>query len=285
MQIKIEGIVCKTIIGCYEYERDVFQDLIIDIIARLNEHDWVIQDQLTETVNYDELIEFVKSIVAETQYKLLESLAQFIANKLLTKYEIIKNIEINIVKPAICGVKAREIKVSYFSKRQFKVALALGSNLNLPYQQLIFAIELLNECITKIKIGGFYETKPYGNTQQNNFYNTAIIGYTTLTPQELLAKIITIEKLMGKNKSIENGARVIDIDIIFYENVNYVEQFLKIPHIGAHLRDFVLQPLIDIEPNLIHPVLNMSISQLIEKISSTDRFIIRQAVYSNNINS
>lgn len=278
MQIKIEGVVCKTIIGCYEYERNVFQDLIIDIIAHLNEHDWVTQDQLTETVNYDELIEFVKSIVAKTQYKLLETLAQFIANKLLTKYEIIKNIEINIVKPAICGVKAREIKVSYFSKRQFKVALALGSNLNLPYKQLICAIELLNECITKIKIGGFYETRPYGNTQQDNFYNTAIIGYTTLNPQELLAKIITIEKLMGKNKNIENGARVIDIDIIFYENINYVEQFLKIPHIGAHLRDFVLQPLIDIEPHLIHPILNATIANLLKNIPDNECFIIRSVL-------
>ena len=150
MHIKIDGIICNTIIGCYEYERNIKQDLIVDVLIELNHHDWLSEDKLEDTVNYDDLADYIKTIVNETKYKLLESLLQHIADKLLERYSVIKGVHIDIVKPAICGVKAQGIKVSFVKERQFRVALTLGSNSHLPQQQLITAIELLMSILVKL---------------------------------------------------------------------------------------------------------------------------------------
>ena len=80
---------------------------------------------------------------------------------------------------------------------------------------------------------------------------------------------------MGKNKTVINGPRIIDIDIILFDNLIYSHQFLKIPHQAAHLRDFVLKPLIDIDPYLMHPMIKKPFSQILEQLADKDRSIIR----------
>ncbi len=277
--ININGIATKAIIGCYDYERSKPQDLLIDIIAELYTHNWMQQDKLDTTVNYDEICDYIVSVVSNTQFLLLETLTQFVANSMIDKFPLIKNVAINVTKLAVCGIKAREIKVGFKKSRQFKVALALGSNAEfLPQQQLITAIEILGEYVDNIKIGGFYETKPVGYLQQRNFYNTAIIGYTSLKPEELLGKIKSIEKLMGKTEVIVNGPRVIDIDLILVDNMIYQHNFLYIPHKYAHTRDFVLYPLADIAPSWVHPILNKTIAQLATEIAKSS-IIVRTEYY------
>jgi dihydroneopterin aldolase/2-amino-4-hydroxy-6-hydroxymethyldihydropteridine diphosphokinase len=277
--INIKGIETKAIIGCYDYERVKPQDLLIDVIAELYTHNWMKQDKLGTTVDYDEICDYIVSVVSNTEFLLLETLTQFVANGVVDKFPLIKNVEINVTKLAICGIKAREIKVGFKKLRQFKVALALGSNAEfLPQQQLITAIEILGEYVDNIEIGGFYETKPVGYLEQKNFYNTAITGYTTLKPEELLGKIKSIEKLMGKTEIVINGPRIIDIDLILIDNLIYQHNFLHIPHKNAHIRDFVIYPLADIAPSWVHPVLNKTIAQLATEIGESS-IIIRTEYY------
>ncbi|MDQ5921958.1 MAG: dihydroneopterin aldolase / 2-amino-4-hydroxy-6-hydroxymethyldihydropteridine diphosphokinase [Pseudomonadota bacterium] len=263
-KIQINGIIASTIIGCYEYERDNIQDLIIDVQAQLYRHNWIIQDELDTTVDYVKLIDHIKAIVPSTNCYLLETLAQRLADELLEYSSLIEQISVTLTKPAICGGMAQEIKVNYVKKRQFKIALALGSNWEfLPQQQIITAIEILGEYINDIKIGGLYETKPVGYLEQRNFYNTAIIGYTSLKPEDLFSKIKSIEKLMGKAEIIRNGPRIIDIDLILFAGLVYTHNFLTIPHKRAYLRDFVLLPLADIAGDWVYPTLNKTINQLV----------------------
>lgn len=276
MEICINGISANVIIGCYENERNNPQELIINLKAALYECNWNnCNDKLDETINYDELIDYVVKIVAPTKYELLEVLAEYLTTSILKQYALIEKVQIELIKPAICGIRAREIKISHNSKRKYKIALALGSNAeNLPKQQLITAIELLNGYVGDIVTGGFYRTKPFGFTHQNDFYNTAITGYTSLTPGQLLSKIKKIEKLMGKRELMFNGPRVIDIDIILFDDLIYEQNFLYIPHKLAHLRDFVLQPLADIAPDLIHPVFKQNVAQLLNNLPMNERSII-----------
>ena len=277
--INIKGIQTKAIIGCYDYERGEPQDLLIDVIAELYTHNWMKQDKLDTTVDYDEICNYIVSLVSNTEFLLLETLTQFVANGIVDKFPLVKSVEINVTKLAVCGIKAREIKVGFKKSRQFKVALALGSNAEfLPQQQLITAIEILGEYVNDIEIGGFYETKPVGYLEQNNFYNTAITGYTTLKPEELLGKIKSIEKLMGKAEIVINGPRIIDIDLILVDNLIYQHNFLHIPHKNAHSRDFVIYPLADIAPNWVHPILNKTIAQLTTEIGESS-IIIRTEYY------
>lgn len=277
--IKINGIEAKAIIGCYDYERGSPQELLIDVIAHLYTHNWIKQDKIDITVDYDEICDYIVSIVSNTEFLLLESLTQFVTKSILDKFPLIQNIELNVTKLAICGIKAREIKIGFKKSRKFKVALAIGSNAEfLPQQQLITAIEILGEYIDNIKIGGFYETKPVGYVEQKNFYNTAITGYTTLKPEELLGKIKSIEKLMGKTEIVLNGPRIIDIDLILFDNLIYQHNFLQIPHKSAHIRDFVLYPLADIAPSWVHPVLNKTIADLAKEIGESS-IILRTKYY------
>ena len=277
MKINVNGIASKTIIGCYDYERNKEQDILIDVCLELYPGNWIKPDDLETTVDYAKLIDFIQVLVPKTQYNLLESLSERISEELLARYSLVKIAHVTVTKPAICGVKAECITVSHTKKRKFRVALALGSNDTLALQQIITAIEILGEYVNEIRIGGFYKTTPVGYIEQNDFINTALIGYVNLRPEELLGKIKTVEKLMGKHEVFVNGPRRIDIDLIFFDDLIYTHNFLTVPHKSMHLRDFVLKPLADVAPSWVHPVHNKTVGELLSVLKDTS--IISQVEY------
>ncbi|MBZ0200333.1 MAG: 2-amino-4-hydroxy-6-hydroxymethyldihydropteridine diphosphokinase [Ignavibacteriaceae bacterium] len=118
------------------------------------------------------------------------------------------------------------------------------------------------DCNVK-KTGGVYETKPYGNIKQQNFYNTAAFIKTSLSPKELLLFIKELEIKNGRTSSERWGQREIDIDILFYDDLISSDEELTVPHKEIELRDFVLLPLADIDGEFIHPVSRKSISALL----------------------
>ena len=143
-----------------------------------------------------------------------------------------------------------------------KIFLGFGTNVGNKKRNINLAIELLQEKIKDIKIAPLYKSKPVGYTNQANFLNTAIKGTTDLSPLELLNFIKEIEKKVGRIKRFKWGPREIDIDILFYENLIFNNNLLQIPHLRLHKRDFVLKPLLDLEPKFIHPILNKSIAEI-----------------------
>lgn len=277
MKINVNGITSKTIIGCYDYERKNAQDVLIDLCLELYSNNWIKPDHLDTTVDYAKLIDFIQELIPKTNYNLLESLSERISKELLERHPLIKVVHVTVAKPAICGVKAKSITLSHSMERKFKVAIALGSNDKLASQQIITAIEILGEYVSDIQIGGFYKTTPVGYRQQDDFINTALIGYVNLRPEELLGKIKTIEKLMGKHEVFENGPRCIDIDLILFDDLIYTHNFLTVPHKSMHLRDFVLKPLVDIAPSWLHPIYNKTIARLFAELQDTS--IINQVEY------
>jgi len=129
---------------------------------------------------------------------------------------------------------------------------------------------LINEAIDKIDIiigkvvlkSSIYETKSWG-FNSNNFYNICILLESTLAPELILNKILTIEKDMGRLKTTDQYSdRCIDIDILFFDNMIVNSKSLEIPHPRIQLRKFVLTPMLELTPDLIHPILNKSIRQL-----------------------
>lgn len=276
MKILVNDLKTEAIIGCYDYERDQKQPLVINLELELGS--WNYPDELIHTVNYAELCQLVRELATASKFLLLESLVHYLADELFARYTQVKQIKVNVSKPDVCTVEKCLIQVEYSQARQYKIALALGSNLNNPQHQLISAIEFLSEIVSEIKVAPFYKSSPQGFSEQDDFYNTCISGITTLEPQELLIALKKIEKRMGKSEQFTNGPRIIDLDIILFDDQIVQGLFLQIPHPRMHERDFVLQPLAEIVPNWIHPKLQLSISELLAKLQPNQQFILQQVM-------
>jgi 2-amino-4-hydroxy-6-hydroxymethyldihydropteridine diphosphokinase len=145
-----------------------------------------------------------------------------------------------------------------------EIYLGLGSNVGDRLLNLNKAIELLSEKIQILKKSKIYISKAVGYTDQPDFYNMVLYGKTDLSPEELFNFIKDVEKNAGRVYRFHWGPREIDIDILFYNDLVYKSDKLNIPHPRLHERDFVLLPLIELNPKLFHPVLNKRVSDLKE---------------------
>ncbi|OGW47752.1 MAG: 2-amino-4-hydroxy-6-hydroxymethyldihydropteridine diphosphokinase [Nitrospirae bacterium RBG_13_41_22] len=145
--------------------------------------------------------------------------------------------------------------------------IGIGSNLGNRQENCLRAIELLQKKgIIVTKRSSLYETEPWGVKDQPRFINMAVEIDTSLEPKELLKILKNIEKELGKEKSSKWGPRIIDLDILLFDDIILNEDNLKIPHPLMHERDFVLRPLCEIAPDIYHPLLKMRMYELMQKI-------------------
>ncbi len=149
---------------------------------------------------------------------------------------------------------------------QHAIFLGLGANVGDKKKNLEEAIEKLREKIINIKISKFYETNPWGFVSQDKFLNAAIQGKTFLTPLELLNFVKSIEKKVGRVERFKWGPREIDIDILFYDDLIYKDESLVIPHPFIQERKFVLDPLMDLDPDFVHPVTKKTIREILNEL-------------------
>lgn len=132
-----------------------------------------------------------------------------------------------------------------------KIYLSLGTNLGNKKENLTYAVQLLSEKINILKTSSFYETEPVGYKDQPWFMNIVAEGTTHLSPEDLLVFTQSIEQAMKRVKTIVNGPRIIDVDILLYESVKLNTETLIIPHPRMTERAFVMYPLFEISPDLI----------------------------------
>jgi len=148
-----------------------------------------------------------------------------------------------------------------------KVVLSLGSNLGNRELNLQKALKMLQQyCCNIVKTSRIYQTEPWGFSSRMFFLNQVVIAETDFDPFVLLNKTQLIERLLGRREKTVKSykPRLIDIDIIFYDNLIIKTPTLSIPHPLMHKRKFVLQPLNEIAPDFVHPLLDMTIAQLYE---------------------
>jgi 2-amino-4-hydroxy-6-hydroxymethyldihydropteridine diphosphokinase len=149
------------------------------------------------------------------------------------------------------------------NRRYINVYLALGSNEGNRKANIYNAIDLINKEIGQVvKKSHLYETEPWGKTEQDLFLNMVVMANTTLEPRDLLSAITKIERALGREKKEKWGPRTIDVDILLYGKRVIRDKGLEIPHPDLHKRGFVLVPLMDIAPDLEHPVLKRQIDEL-----------------------
>ena len=221
-------------------------------------------DDIRDSVNYAEVCADITKYMSDNTFKLIEKVAHNIAIGLLKHHEILSKAEITVKKPwAPIGLPVDCVMVTV--KRGWSRAyLSIGSNMGDKEENLSYAVSRLkeDEMIKDVKVSSFIKTKPYGNVEQDDFLNGAVALKTLYSPDMLLKKINEIEAERGRKRTIHWGPRTLDIDILLYEDMIINEENLIVPHPDMTNRSFVLDPLEEIAPYILHPVKRMNIKEL-----------------------
>jgi 2-amino-4-hydroxy-6-hydroxymethyldihydropteridine diphosphokinase len=147
--------------------------------------------------------------------------------------------------------------------------LALGTNLGDRLANLRAAAAALLPLVKVLQASPVYQTAPWGYLDQADFLNQALQAQTALSPQELLQFLKQLETELGRRPGIRYGPRLIDLDILFYDDLILKTELLTIPHARLAERAFVLAPLADIAPELCHPILGRTIRQLLSEVDAS----------------
>ena len=267
-KIKIQNLEVFANHGVFPEENVLGQKFVVSAVLYTDTRKAGQTDELTASIHYGEVSAFIDRYLKEHTFQLLEKVAESLAEELLLQTKGLQKIRLEIKKPwAPVGLPLETVSVEI--EREWHTAyIALGSNMGDSRSILEAAVQALDEMKnTKVeKVSTFITTPPYGVTDQPDFLNGCLKLSTLLYPEELLKELNRIEKEAGRERIIHWGPRTLDLDILFYDNeiIDTVE--LHVPHIDMENRDFVLKPMVEIAPYLRHPVLNLTMEQLLKKL-------------------
>ncbi|HKO95931.1 MAG TPA: 2-amino-4-hydroxy-6-hydroxymethyldihydropteridine diphosphokinase [Pyrinomonadaceae bacterium] len=149
------------------------------------------------------------------------------------------------------------------------IFIGLGSNLGDRAGNLLLAVRgVLHSGIEVIRLSRIYETEPFETFQQPAFLNMAaeVRCDSATTPEDLMRELLAVEQTLGRRREIKKGPRTIDLDLLLFENQIRNSELLQLPHPQMHRRRFVLAPLVELAPDFVHPVLNQTMSGLLEAV-------------------
>ena len=150
--------------------------------------------------------------------------------------------------------------------------IGLGSNLGDRAGYLLLAVRgMLDAGLQPRRLSRIYETAPIGNIDQPDFLNMVaeIDGAYLPPPEQLMARLLRIEYALGRTRDVPSGPRTIDLDLLLYKNAITESEFLTLPHPRLHLRRFVLEPLNELCPKLVHPTAKSTITDLLRTTTDT----------------
>lgn len=154
---------------------------------------------------------------------------------------------------------------------QTEVLLGLGANVGDPLRQLADAVDRLRGFVQDLEVSSVYRSEPVGFREQPDFYNLVARGRTGLPPEELLARVLEVERGMGRERTFRNAPRRIDVDLLAYGDLVLDTPSLTLPHPGIPARGFVLHPLAEVAPGWRHPVLAKTARELLASAPALER--------------
>ncbi len=267
-RINIKGLEIFAHHGVYREETVLGQKFIVDVSMHVSTRAAGRSDDLDKSVNYGLVCTDIQEVMKNKNYKLIETVAEEIADTILLKYDDVRGVDVTVKKPwAPVLVHVDNVSVS-ISRKKHVAYLGLGSNMGDRESYLDMAIDELNkDRYTKVtKVSDFIETEPYGGVEQDDFLNGCLEIETLREPEELLELVNSIEKDAGRKRIIHWGPRTLDIDILLFDDLVYDSEDLHIPHVEMHKRAFVLQPLSAIAGYKRHPLLGSTVEELAKKL-------------------
>jgi 2-amino-4-hydroxy-6-hydroxymethyldihydropteridine diphosphokinase len=263
--IFLTGLKVPCIIGIFGWERKRKQSVVIDLkfpcdIRRASRRDFI-----NDTVDYKKIAKFTIAFVEKSKFKLVETLAEKLAGLLLENFSL-SEIDVAISKPgAIRGSQNVGIRINRISnKMRFKenIFFSLGSNIS-PKQNLENALYEIQKKYSIKGLSHTYETSPVGRIKQASFWNLVIAVEGEERPKAIRTWIKTLEKKAGRRHSSNAfGPRTLDVDLLLWGNHIEKNKYFSLPHPDITTKAFVLFPLLEIAPNLIHPAFKKTIIEL-----------------------
>ncbi|MCD8341171.1 MAG: 2-amino-4-hydroxy-6-hydroxymethyldihydropteridine diphosphokinase [Clostridiales bacterium] len=267
-ELRIRGLRVFAHHGVYEEETRLGQTFVVNATLFLSTRQGGLTDSLEDTVSYAEVCQFLTDYLQAHTWKLLEAAAEHTCRALLLRYPLLRGAELELAKPS-APIPLPFDSVSVCISRSWRRAfLGLGSNLGDKKAYLDGAVEGLrrNPDIRVKAVSAYRTTKPYGGVAQEDFLNAAVEIETLLPPYELLDALHRLEQAAGRERLVHWGPRTLDLDILFYDDLVQDDADLTIPHPDLQNRRFVLEPMAELAPNLVHPVLRQTMGQLLDSL-------------------
>ncbi len=269
-EIRIDGLDVYANHGVYPEETRNGQHFFVNALLYGDTRPAGKTDGLELTTNYGEVCHFITDYWKDHTWKLLEAAAEHTAREILLRFPSVRALELEIRKPeAPIGLPFESVSVK-IRRGWHRVFVALGSNMGERERQIRTAMEHLDahpDCRVK-RLSHLITTAPYGGVEQADFLNGVAEVETLLTPHELLDLLHRLEQEAHRERKVHWGPRTLDLDILFYDACCLEEPDLIIPHIDMANRDFVLVPMAELAPGLVHPVLHKTIQQLLNELPS-----------------
>lgn len=280
-KIKIKNLEIFAKHGVFPEEKKLGQKFLVSAVLYTDTRKAGKTDNLNTSIDYGEICRFIDTFLKEHTFSLIERAAESLAEELLLHIPGLEKVELEVKKPwAPIGLPLESVSVEIH--RQWHTAyIAVGSNMGDRKALLDQAVKSLNAlpgypvrdgqgraAAAKAveKVSKYYETAPYGVTDQADFLNACLRLRTLLMPEELLETLHRVEQEAGRERIIRWGPRTLDLDLILYDDLILESDELCIPHVEMHKRRFVLEPLCEIAPYKRHPVYGKTVQEMLKDV-------------------
>ena len=264
-KIFIEDLQIDTVIGIYDWERQIRQVISLDIEMGRDISRAAATDAIEDTLNYKEVAKRLIAYVQNSRFELIESLVERIAEIILYEFDIAR-VKVKLSKPGAVRY-SRNVGVEIVRERQTAgsgrdIYIGIGSNVN-PGTNIRSGLAMLENELGETKASTIYRNPAVG-FEGDDFYNLVVQARTSLPPAAVNRCLGLIEALHGRDRSAPKfAARTLDLDLLLYGDL-VTEGGLKLPRADITRYAFVLKPLAELAPGLIHPKEGRTMRQLWE---------------------
>jgi 2-amino-4-hydroxy-6-hydroxymethyldihydropteridine diphosphokinase len=260
--ITLTGLKIKCIIGIFDWERKRKQNVLIDLKFPCDIKRASRKDDIQDTVNYKKIAKTVIQYVEKSRFQLIETLAENLADLLLTRFHL-EELFLSLHKPgAVRGSQSVGVSLHRKKNPAGAVVFSLGSNMD-PAPHLGFALEALDQKYGLTRVSHVYETSPVNLKKQPAFWNLVAAVKTQDPPAQIKSWLKKLEKKTGRTRQGNpNGPRTLDVDLILWNQSIVEKKGLAIPHPDIVQKAFVLFPLTEIFPTALHPQFQLSYLEL-----------------------
>lgn len=252
--------------GVNPEEKSMGQKFIIDANIALDLSEAGDSDSLDTAINYAKLCHELQEVFISTKHDLIEKAATVLCEYILLHYPMVTTVDLTVKKPWAPIHLPIEYPAIRLVRKWHYAYIAVGSNLGDKRENIKLAIEKIHSSgHSRVELQStLIETDPVGYTDQDTFINGVFLMKTLLSPIKLIRYLLSLESELKRERLIKWGPRTIDLDVIYYDDCITSQDEIVIPHPRMHERLFVLEPLNEIAPYVMHPILQQRTFQLLQ---------------------